>query len=97
MQVDATKVMCNIENADNVNHVVVFMTGTSPFPDGYGGAVYFSWPTEGSPAWHLLGFLANDKPSAIFKVSSLKRGMFINFWTAYCGCKSLRTAMFVIL
>jgi len=76
VQVDETKVMCNIENADNVNHVVVFMTGASPFPEGYGGAVYFSWPTEGSgPAWHLLGLLANDKPSAIFKVSGLKHGM----------------------
>jgi len=84
--------MCNIQNADNVNHVVVFMTGTSPFPDGYGGAVYFSLPTEGSPAWHHLGFLANDKPSAIFKVSGLKHGMcdllagvyFIIHFICYC-------------
>ena len=74
MQVDETKIMCNIDNADNINHVVVFMTGSSPFPDGYGCAVYFSWPVEGNRAWHLLGFLANDKPSAIFKVSGLKHG-----------------------
>jgi hypothetical protein len=71
--VDESKVVCNIENADNINHVVVFMTGTTPFPDGYGGAVYFSWPTAGGPAWHLLGFLTNDKPSSIFKVANLKR------------------------
>ena len=77
IQVDETKVMCNIENADNINHVVVFMTGFSPFPDGFGCAVYFSWPVEGSRAWHLLGCLANDKPSAIFKVSGLKHGMFV--------------------
>lgn len=73
-QVDETKVVCNVPDADNINHVVVFMTGVMPFPDGFGGAVYFSWPAEGGPAWYFLGVLTNDKPSAIFKVAGLKRG-----------------------
>lgn len=73
--------VCNIVNTDNVNHVVVFMTGASPFPDGYGAAVFFSVPAnDGTFAWHLLGFLVNDKPSAIFKVSGLKNGK-LNFVT----------------
>lgn len=73
MTVDEAKVVCNVPDADNINHVVVFMTGAMPFPEGFGGAVYFSWPTEGGPAWFLLGFLTNEKPSAIFKVAGLKR------------------------
>ena len=30
--------MFNIQEADNINHIVVFMTGQTPFPDGLGGA-----------------------------------------------------------
>ena len=38
-------------------------------------AVYFSWPEPNSPpTWIYLGFLSNSKPSAVFKVSSLKHG-----------------------
>ncbi|KAM3171761.1 hypothetical protein ACTXT7_015967 [Hymenolepis weldensis] len=38
------------------NHVVVFLTGQAPLPEGYGAG----------------GFLSNERPSAIFKVSGLK-------------------------
>jgi len=31
-------VIFNIPDADNINHIVVFMTGQIPFPDGFGGA-----------------------------------------------------------
>jgi hypothetical protein len=33
--------------------------------------VYFHWPNK---EWQLLGYLANDKPSAVFKVSSNVNG-----------------------
>lgn len=33
--------LINIAKAENVNHIVVFLTGTLPFPDGSGGLVYF--------------------------------------------------------
>ncbi|EEB13753.1 conserved hypothetical protein [Pediculus humanus corporis] len=65
--------LINVPNADNVNHIVVFLTGTMPFPEGCGGLVYFSFPDPNSPpCWHLLGFISNEKPSAIFRISNLK-------------------------
>jgi hypothetical protein len=30
--------LVQIVDADNVNHIVVYMTGEMPFPEGYSGA-----------------------------------------------------------
>ncbi|KAK7500357.1 hypothetical protein BaRGS_00008264 [Batillaria attramentaria] len=73
-QVNENQFLFNIPEADNINHVVVFMTGQMPFPDGLGGAVYFSWPRPEGPVWLLLGHITNQKPSAIFKIANLKTG-----------------------
>lgn len=74
VQVSSDKFVFNLPDYENVNHVVVFMLGTVPFPPGMGGAVYFSFPdpASGGPVWQLLGFITNDKPSAIFRISGLK-------------------------
>ncbi|XP_022096444.1 protein Hikeshi-like [Acanthaster planci] len=77
-QVDPTHFVFNIENADTVNHIVVFLTGTMPFPDGMGGAIHFSWPSSEGVAWRFLGYITNEKPSAIFKISGLKKGSISN-------------------
>ncbi|KAK7099458.1 protein Hikeshi-like [Littorina saxatilis] len=71
-QVSENQFLFNIPEADNINHVVVFMTGQMPFPDGLGGAVYFSWPRPEGPVWLLLGHISNQKPSVIFKIGNLK-------------------------
>ncbi|CAD6196239.1 unnamed protein product [Caenorhabditis auriculariae] len=70
--VTETEFACEIVDADSINHVVVFMTGAQPFPDNLGGSVYIRWPRpDGGENWHFLGFIANSKPSAIFKVAQL--------------------------
>ncbi|XP_043927135.1 protein Hikeshi [Protopterus annectens] len=52
------------------------MLGTVPFPVGMGGSVYISYPdSSGLPVWQLLGFITNEKPSAIFKISGLTSGV----------------------
>ncbi|KAH3886071.1 protein Hikeshi-like [Dreissena polymorpha] len=70
--VSENQVLFNIPEADNINHIVVFMTGQVSFPEGYGGAVYFSWPSSSGQSWMLLGHITNSKPSAIFKITNLK-------------------------
>lgn len=73
-QVDETKVLYNLEDISGANHIVVFMTGQTPFPDGYGGAVFLNVPSpeNGESKWLLLGHITNQKPSAIFKITGLK-------------------------
>lgn len=77
LQVDETHAVFQLEQADQINHVVVFMTGSQPFPEGYGATVHLMWPrADGSEApWQMLGWyvagspsLLNTKPSAIFRV-----------------------------
>ena len=50
--------------------MVIFLTGIQPFPDGFGGSVYFCWPKM-QTSWHLLGYISNQKPSAIFKIAKV--------------------------
>lgn len=75
-QVDANTFLLALEQADTVHHVVVFLTGQVPFSEGYGGSIYIGWPSSepegGGVSWQLLGFISNQKPSAIFKLVKVK-------------------------
>ncbi|KAJ8951467.1 hypothetical protein NQ318_000161 [Aromia moschata] len=73
-QISPTQFVTTINDADNINHIVVFLTGAVPFPEGTAGQVYFSWPDPNAPPnWLPLGYISNQKPSAIFKISSLRK------------------------
>ena len=78
--VSPTQAVFDIPDVTKSNHVVVFLTGQTPFPDGHGGAVYLGTLPDnpagnggGGLVWVLLGHLSNEKPSAIFKISGLKK------------------------
>ncbi|XP_050527143.1 protein OPI10 homolog [Daktulosphaira vitifoliae] len=72
--IEETKLMITIPSAESVNYICVFLTGLIPFPEGTAGFVYFSWPDDHArPNWQLLGILSNQKPSAIYKLSNLKK------------------------
>ncbi|RIB10183.1 hypothetical protein C2G38_2132724 [Gigaspora rosea] len=66
-QVDVNKYVFEIPDAGTVNHIVVFLLGTTPFEPGYAATVHFWWP-GGEHGWKLLGMLSNEKPSAIFRL-----------------------------
>ncbi|XP_049861913.1 protein OPI10 homolog [Schistocerca gregaria] len=79
-QCGETKFATTVMEADSVTDVVVFLTGAQPFPPETAGLVYFSCPdAEAPPTWHLLGYISNDKPSAIFNIADLKKGNPKNF------------------
>lgn len=68
-RVAETQFLANLTiHAESV-HIVVFIT--EPFPEGYGGAIYFNWPNP-EPTWQYLGYITNSKASAIFRASQLK-------------------------
>ena len=73
-QLGETHFLTTVQDADTINDIVVFMTGTVSFPQGMGGLVYLNWPDlNASPTWQLLGHITEDKPSAIFKISNFKQ------------------------
>ncbi|GAA5817649.1 hypothetical protein MFLAVUS_011200 [Mucor flavus] len=66
-QVDVNKYVFELADAQNINHIVVFLLGTIPFESGFAATVHLLWPNK---EWQLLGGLSNEKPSAIFRLKT---------------------------
>lgn len=80
---DPNTFLLGLEQADTVHHVVVFLTGQVYFSEGHGGSIYIGWPSPvtvegGGVSWQLLGYISNQKPSAIFKLVKVKADMVLN-------------------
>ena len=71
-RISETQFITQVPDIDHVNHLVVYMTGIEPFPDGFGGAVYLNYQAAGESKWIFLGKICNQKPSAIYKLAKLK-------------------------
>jgi hypothetical protein len=64
VQVSESSYIFLLPRSSSINHITVFVT--HPFPDGYAATVHYNTPP--SPEFNQLGFLSNDKPSAVFKL-----------------------------
>lgn len=52
--------------------MVLFLTGLVQLPPGTASCIFFSLPDPNAPpTWHYLGYLTNEKPSAIYKLTNL--------------------------
>nr|CAG4635715.1 EOG090X0D82 [Artemia franciscana] len=85
-QISEARFLKNIADVETVNHLVIFMTGSVPFPDGYGGlgnmlllhwftyVTYFRKPRykDYSYAWILLTNSTNSFQSSEFYIDNLK-------------------------
>eukprot|EP00118_Oscarella_pearsei_P007550 m.37431 g.37431 ORF g.37431 m.37431 type:complete len:202 (+) comp32377_c0_seq3:1159-1764(+) len=71
-QIADNQFVFTVPDIDHVNHVVVFLTGAAPLPDGFAAAIYIVRTDR--EQWNLqyVGFIANHKPSAIFKLGRPK-------------------------
>ncbi|VDQ13461.1 unnamed protein product [Trichobilharzia regenti] len=83
-RVTETQFLLDLLPLNDVNHIVVFLTGEIPFPPNMGGGgklvyifnrqtslVYLGVQQNGATNWYFLGVLTNERPSAIYKIGKL--------------------------
>lgn len=70
--VSQTQFAFQIPSQPSFSHIVVFILPGITLPDGTAAAVYAQLP--GTSDFKLLGAIANEKPSAIFKVNNKAGG-----------------------
>jgi hypothetical protein len=68
VKISETQFQFEVPAANTINHLCVFMTGVAPLPADMAAGIYLSWSPFTN--WSYLGFINNDKPSAIFKIGS---------------------------
>ncbi|KAF2708881.1 DUF775-domain-containing protein [Pleomassaria siparia CBS 279.74] len=70
--ISQTQFAFTIPSIPSFSHIVVFLLPGTTLPDGTAAAVYAQLP--GSADFKLLGAIANEKPSAIFKINNKAGG-----------------------
>lgn len=70
--ISQTQFAFQIPSQPSFSHIVVFLLPGVTLPDGTAAAVYAQLP--GTTDFKLLGAIANEKPSAIFKVNNKAGG-----------------------
>ncbi|KAI4636418.1 hypothetical protein J4E83_001373 [Alternaria metachromatica] len=70
--ISPTQFAFQIPSQPSFSHIVVFLLPGVTLPDGTAAAVYAQLP--GTTDFKLLGAIANEKPSAIFKVNAKAGG-----------------------
>jgi hypothetical protein len=75
-QISPTQISFTIPASPPFNHLVIFALPGTVLPDGAAAAVYCQIPP--STEFKLLGALANDKQSAIFKIRSTPTSNTVN-------------------
>lgn len=67
--VSETQLACQIPSEPTFNNICVFLLPGQQLPDGSAAAVYVQLPNASQGSFKLIGAVANEKPSAIFKVN----------------------------
>ncbi|ORY09670.1 hypothetical protein BCR34DRAFT_486913 [Clohesyomyces aquaticus] len=70
--ISTTQFAFSLPTSPPFSHIVVFLLPGTTLPDGTAAAVYAR--LAGSTEFQLLGAIANEKPSAIFKVNKTAAG-----------------------
>lgn len=70
--ISETQFAFQIPSVPSFSHIVVFLLPGTTLPDGTAAAVYAQLPN--TTEFKLLGAIANEKPSAIFKVNNKAGG-----------------------
>lgn len=68
-QVSATNLVFPLDNATEIQTICVFLTGSQPLPPGAASIIWLGWPPFNS--WKYLGYLTNERPSAVFKLTQV--------------------------
>jgi hypothetical protein len=68
VQVDALRWLLDfpIPISSDIQEVLVFLSGISPLPEGYGASIYVS--LQGSGLWSYLGHIHNGKVNDLFRI-----------------------------
>eukprot|EP01128_Nolandella_sp_AFSM9_P006993 TRINITY_DN371_c0_g1_i1.p1 TRINITY_DN371_c0_g1~~TRINITY_DN371_c0_g1_i1.p1 ORF type:complete len:224 (-),score=19.93 TRINITY_DN371_c0_g1_i1:187-786(-) len=72
-QTSPTSLIFGVEGKTPPHHLAVFMTGSKALPTDSCATIHIAWPPFNN-VWSYIGYLTNEHPSAIFKLSQKTGG-----------------------